>query len=93
MHVGAVHTINNPDAWTRLITDFDPSTLPERVELLSTGTSEDIRRAVCIWRGPSVEAVQTMLDQLLADTSTNDCFALADQYTIIPQGATQSAVG
>ena len=78
MYVGAIHTINNPDAWTRLITDFDRSTLPEGVELLSTGTSEDIRRAVCIWRGPSVEALQTMLDQQLADTSINDCFALAD---------------
>ena len=90
MYVGAIHTINNADAWTRLITDFDPSTLPEGVELLSTGTSEDIRRAVCIWRGPTVEALQTMLDQMLADTSINDCFALADQYTMIP-GATRSA--
>jgi hypothetical protein len=90
MYVGAIHTINDPDAWTRMITDFDPSTLPEGVELLSTGTSEDIQRAVCVWRGPSVEALQTMLDQLLAEISVNDCFALADQYTMIP-GAAQSA--
>ncbi len=92
MYVGAIHTINNPDAWTRLITDFDRSTLPEGVELLSTGTSEDIRRAVCIWRGPSVEALQTMLDQQLADTSSNDCFALADQYTLIFRTTQAAAV-
>jgi hypothetical protein len=90
MYVGAIHTIKNPDAWRQLQEDFDVSTLPEGVELLSTGTSEDIGRAVCIWRGPGVEALQTMLDQLLGETSINDCFALADEYTMV-SGATQSA--
>lgn len=83
MNVGAIHTIRDGKAWREAIANWDPSSVPEGIELLATGTSADVDRAVCLWRGPSAEAVKEMLDQVLGGFAHNDVFALYDESVMI----------
>jgi hypothetical protein len=83
MNVGVIHTIRDREAWRELIRSWDPSTLPEGIELLATGTSADVDRALCLWRGPSLEAVTTMLDQVTGHMAGYDAFRVYDESIII----------
>ena len=78
MYAGVVHTILDPQAWGQILADWDPSQLPEGFQLLATGTSAQSDRTLCLWQVPSVEALQTALDQIAAGSARNDCFALAE---------------
>jgi hypothetical protein len=92
MYVGAIHTIRDADAWTEMMRSLGPDSFPAGLELLATGTSQDVDRAICLWRAPSVEQLQTTLDQMAGQIAVNDCFGVSDEFTSImgqsPQAAT-----
>ncbi|PRY50143.1 hypothetical protein LY71_104180 [Geodermatophilus tzadiensis] len=92
MYVGVVHTIRDADGWMEMMRGVDPAAMPAGIELLSTGTSQDVDRAVCLWRAPSVEALQTALDQLAGPYAHNDCFGVQDE-TVMVAGPVQQAAG
>jgi hypothetical protein len=92
MYVGAIHTIRDADAWVEMMRSLGPDSFPAGLELLATGTSQDVDRAICLWRAPSVEQLQTTLDQMAGQIAVNDCFGVSDEFTSImgqsPQAAT-----
>ena len=73
MELAVIHTINNSSACMGVLTSFDR--LPDGYELLSTATSSDVARAICIRRAPSQEAWETTLTELLGDSTRNDVWS------------------
>jgi hypothetical protein len=83
MNVGVIHTIRDGAAWREMISNWDASAVPEGIALLATGTSTDLDRALCLWSGPSVEAVSALLDQVAGQIADNDAFAVYDESVIV----------
>ena len=48
--------------------------LPPGLKVIHTFPSPDGRKAVCVWEGPSVEAVRGLLDPATAGVARNDYF-------------------
>ena len=90
MELAVIHKINNSSAYMEVLKSFDPARLPDGFELLSTATSSDVARAICIWRAPSKEALETTLSELLGDSTRNDVFDVHDG-TVIIAGQTQAS--
>jgi hypothetical protein len=92
MYVGVIHTVRDATAWAEMMRSLGPDSFPAGLELLATGTSQDVDRAICLWRAPSVEQLQTTLDQLAGQIAVNDCFGVSDEFTSVagqsPQAAT-----
>jgi hypothetical protein len=69
-----------------------PDNFSAGLELLATGTSQDVDRAICLWRAPSVEQLQATLDEMAGQIAVNDCFGVSDEFTSVvgqsPQPAT-----
>ncbi len=91
MYVGAIHTIRDATAWAEMMRSLGPDSFPAGLELLATGTSQDVDRAICLWRAPGVEQLQSTLDQLAGQFAVNDCFAVSDEFTEIAGQASQAA--
>ena len=83
MYLGVIHTIRDGGRWEQMIQTADLGALPEGVELLSTCTSTDIARALCLWRVPSRELLEGVLDQLVGDNATNDVFEVSERSVIV----------
>jgi len=90
MYVGVVHTIRDAEGWMEMLRSTDASSFPG-LELLSTGTSADIDRAICLWRAPSLETAQAVLDEVVGQYAQNDCFAVADETVVVAGPVTQAA--
>ncbi|WP_369133985.1 hypothetical protein [Modestobacter sp. I12A-02662] len=91
MYVGVIHTIRDADAWAGMMRSVAPDSFPAGLELLATATSADVDRAICLWRAPGVEQLQSTLDQLAGQFAVNDCFAVSDEFTQIAGQASQAA--
>jgi hypothetical protein len=83
MNIGVIHTIHDGDAWREMTRSWDPSLAPEGITLLATGTSTEVDRAVCLWSGPSLEAVSAFLTQAIGSIAENDVFAVYDESVAI----------
>ncbi len=95
MYVGVIHTITDKGAWDEACRNTDPAraAYPEGIQLLSAGTSDDLTRAVCLWRAPSVDALQAMLDQTYGEMAVNDCFLVPDNLAwVVGQEAKPASV-
>ena len=92
MYVGAIHTIRDATAWAETMRNLGPDSFPVGLELLATGTSQDVDRAICLWRAPSVEQLHTTLDEIAGQIAVNDCFGVSDEFTSVvgqsPQATT-----
>ncbi|MCW2509497.1 MAG: hypothetical protein JWP68_2645 [Modestobacter sp.] len=92
MFVGAIHTVRDATAWAEMMRGLGPDSFPAGFELLATGTSQGVDRAICLWRAPSVEQLQATLDQIAGHIAVNDCFGVSDEFTLVagqsPQAAT-----
>ncbi len=91
MELAVIHTIKDSSAYMEVLTSFDPAALPDGFELLSTATSGDVARAICIWRAPSKEALETTLTEILGDSTINDVFDVHDGSVIIAGRTSQTA--
>ena len=83
MYFGVIHTIRDGGKWEQMIETADLGTLPEGVDLMSTCTSTDTARALCLWRVPSREALEGVLDQLVGDNAINDVFEVTERLVIV----------
>ncbi len=96
MYVGVIHTITDKGAWDRACRSTDPASdaYPEGFELLSAGTSDDLARAICLWRAPNVDALQAMLDGTYGEMAVSDCFPVPDELAwVVGQEAKPASVG
>jgi hypothetical protein len=83
MYAAVIHTVKDRKGWDEVLRSFDPASIAEGFELLATGTSEDTARTICLWRAPSVEALQKMLDEGYGELAVNDCFGVPDHYAYV----------
>lgn len=83
MHAAVIHTVKDREAWGEMLKNIDASKFPEGFELLATGTADDLSRTVCLWRAPSVQALQAMLDEGFGHLLINDCFAVTEESVIV----------
>ncbi len=90
MYAGVIHTVKDREAWAEILRNIDPSSFPEGFELLATGTADDTSRTICLWRAPSLDALQAMLDEGFGQVLINDCFAVTDESVVVA-GQQQSA--
>ena len=91
MYVGAIHTVRDATAWAEMMRSLGPDSFPAGFELLATGTSQGVDRAICLWRAPSVEELQSTLDQMAGQIAVNDCFGVSDEFTLIAGRSPQEA--
>ena len=73
MHVVAVHTITDPGK-------FFPAAaagmqeMPAGLRVHSMAPSRDGSKAVCIWETDSLEAVRSLVEETVGDSSSNEFF-------------------
>ncbi len=89
MHLGAVHTIRDREAWDRVF--FADNEFPPGFVLHGSVTQDDVSRAICIWEAPSLDDLQRLLDGMFGPAvAQNDCF-VADPARSINLTAPQTA--
>ena len=75
MHVVAIHRISNPEGFQEAIqqeTGGGPP--PEGFELPLQLVAEDGKTQICLWDGPSVEAVKALVDETVGEYAENEVF-------------------
>lgn len=84
MQIGAIHHIRDREAWDRVFfaAAADLSQLPEGVTLISSVTSSDVTKAICVWDAPDAEQVQAFLDEMFGDSADNEAFAVDPQRSL-----------
>ena len=73
MYVVVNHAINDASKFWE-IAKSATAALPAGYKVIHTFPSPDGRKAVCVWEGPSVEAVRGFLDPATAGVARNDYF-------------------
>lgn len=91
MHLGAVHTIRDREAWDRAFF-ADNGEFPPGFVLLGSVTQDDVSRAICIWEAPSLDDLQRLLDGMFGPAALNACF-VADPARSVNLPAPQTAAG
>ena len=72
MYVSVIHTISEPDPfWAAAEAGLDT---PEGVTLHSSYPNGDGSKAVCLWEGPSADAVRDFVDGAAGSYASNEYF-------------------
>lgn len=74
MHVIAIHSISDPEAFWGGQLD-----LPDGTTLATVAPNEDGTRAVCVWESDSVDTVRDLVEGAAGEISSNEYFAVDDQ--------------
>jgi hypothetical protein len=74
MHVGVIHRISDPEAFERAEREALDAGLPEGLKLPVHAESPDHTTALCIWEGPSVEAIRDLVESVVGEYSRNEYF-------------------
>jgi hypothetical protein len=75
MHVVAVHTISDPDRFYSSV-EAGMANMPAGLRVEALLPSPDRSRAVCLWEADSLEAVSSLVEDTVGDSSTNEFFAV-----------------
>ena len=73
MHVVAIHSISDPEAFWGGNLD-----LPEGTTLPTVLPNEDGSRAICVWESDSVDTVKDLVEGAAGEISNNEYFAVND---------------
>ena len=76
MYVIAIHDISDPDAFWAEAQQLD---IPDGMELPTVAPSSDGKRAICIWKGDSVDAVRELVDGASEGIATQEYFEVNDE--------------
>jgi len=71
MHVIAIHSISDPEAFWGGQLD-----LPPGVSLETVAPNDEGTRAICIWETDSVETVRNLVEDAAGQISSNEYFAV-----------------
>ncbi len=74
MHVGVVHRISDPKAFQQAEQAALDAGLPEGFRLPVHAETPDHTTALCIWEGPSVDAVRDLVESVVSEYSQNEYF-------------------
>ena len=76
MHVGVIHRISNPAAFQQAEQEAIAAGLPAGFHLPVHAETPDHTTAICIWDGPSVEAVRDLVESVVGEYSRNEYFEM-----------------
>ncbi|MES2431766.1 MAG: hypothetical protein V4556_12575 [Bacteroidota bacterium] len=87
MLVIAQHSISDPDKFWSAAQALGDS-MPSHLKLHSVIPSVDMKSGTCLWEGPSVDAIQTFIDNSVGDVSKNVCYEVNQAAAMgLPQAA------
>jgi len=72
MHVGVIHRISDPQAFEQAEQKALEAGLPEGFRLPVHAATRDHSTAICIWEGPSVDAVRDLVESVVGEYSENE---------------------
>ncbi len=72
MHVGVIHRISDPEAFEEAEQKALEGGLPEGFRLPVSAATRDHSTALCIWEGPSVDAVRDLVESVVGEYSENE---------------------
>ncbi len=76
MYVTTIHHIHDPAGFQRATAEAMAKRLPPEFKLPIRGATSDYSTAICIWEGPSLEAVRTLVESVMAPYSENEFFEM-----------------
>ena len=62
MHVAAIHRVSDPEGFTKAEDEAIAAGLPDGFSLPIHAATHDHGVGICIWEGPSVEAVRELVE-------------------------------
>ena len=74
MHVGVIHRISDPEGFQRAEQQAIEAGLPEGFRLPVHAATPDHTTGICIWDGPSVDAVRDLVESVVGKYSENEYF-------------------
>jgi hypothetical protein len=72
MHVGVIHRISDPQAFQQAEQTALEAGLPDGFDLPVHAATPDHSTAICIWQGPSVDAVRDLVESVVGEYSQNE---------------------
>jgi hypothetical protein len=72
MHVGVIHRISDPQAFQQAEQNAIEAGLPDGFDLPVHAETPDHSTAICIWQGPSVDAVRDLVESVVGEYSQNE---------------------
>jgi hypothetical protein len=76
MYVGVVHHISDPEAFQRAEDEALEAGLPDGIRLPVHAATPDHTTGICIWEGPSVDAVRDLVESVVGEFSQNEYYEL-----------------
>ena len=76
MNVGVVHRISDPEGFQQAEQSAMQAGLPDGFQLPVHAETPDHTTAICIWEGPSVDAVRDLVESVVGDFSTNEYYEM-----------------
>jgi hypothetical protein len=76
MYVTAIHHIHDPAGFQKAEAEALEKGLPSGFKLPIRGATNDHSMGICIWEGPSVQAVRELVDSVVAPYSKNEYFEM-----------------
>ncbi len=79
MYVVAIHTIHDTAGFQKAEDAALANGLPSEYKLPIHGVTSDHSKGICVWEGPSVKAVQELVDSVVGPYSKNEYFEMTMQ--------------
>jgi hypothetical protein len=76
MRVVAIHTIHDPAGFQKAEAEALKNELPPEFKLPIRGATKDHSKGICLWEGPSVKAVQELVDSVVGPYSKNEYYEM-----------------
>ena len=84
MQVGVIHRISHPSAFEEAEQKALAAGLPEGFDLPVHAETPDHTTALCIWDGPSVQAVRDLVESVVGEYSRNEYFEVQLESSSAP---------
>ncbi len=72
MHVSVIHRISDPEAFQQAEQQALDAGLPGGFSLPIHAANQDHSTVICIWEGPSVDAVRDLVESVVGPYSQNE---------------------
>ena len=76
MHVGVIHRISDPEGFRQAEQQAMEAGLPEGFDLPVHAATSDYSTVVCMWDGPSTDAVRELVESVVGEYSQNEYYEM-----------------
>jgi hypothetical protein len=76
MRVGAIHTIHDPAGFQKAEAEALKNELPPEFKFPFVARQKITPKEFCLWEGPSVKAVQELVDSVVGPYSKNEYYEM-----------------